>query len=157
MLCHANEMPSPSSRTFIENLLARGRYSFTRQEAEASLGGSSIAVYNTPRRLQQSGWVAMPRRGFYLIVDPQHRALAALPPSWWIDDLMRFQNVRYYVGLLSAAALHGAADQQPQEFQVVAGSALRPVTVGRVRIRFFFRRNLKVAVTESDRLTALPP
>ena len=49
----------------------------------------------------------------------------------WIDDLMRFHHVPYYVGLLSAAALHGAAHQQPQEFQVVSGAVLRPLTVGR--------------------------
>jgi predicted transcriptional regulator of viral defense system len=90
----------------------------------------------------------MPRSGFYLIVDPQHRALGALPPSWWIDDLMRFHGVRYYVGLLSAAALHGAAHHQPQELQVVAGSVLRQLTAGRVRMRFFFRRHIGRAVTE---------
>jgi predicted transcriptional regulator of viral defense system len=61
---------------------------------------------------------------------------------------MRFHDVPYYVGLLSAAALHGAAHQQPQEFQVVAGAILRPLTVGRVRIHFFFRRQMAVAVTE---------
>ena len=61
---------------------------------------------------------------------------------------MRFHDVPYYVGLLSAAALHGAAHQQPQEFQVVAGAILRPLTVGRVRIRFFFRREMAAAVTE---------
>ncbi len=44
--------------------------------------------------------------------------------------------------------MHGAAHQQPQEFQVVAGAVLRPLTVGRVRIRFFFRRRMDVAVTE---------
>lgn len=90
----------------------------------------------------------MPRRGFYLIVDPEHRLMGALPPTWWIDDLMRFHGVPYYVGLLSAAALHGAAHQQPQEFQVVAGTVLRPLRVGRVRIRFFFRKNMGVVVTE---------
>jgi predicted transcriptional regulator of viral defense system len=90
----------------------------------------------------------MPRRGFYLIVDPQHRSLGALPASAWIDDLMRFQKVDYYVGLLSAAAIHGAGHQQPQEFQVVAGTVLRPITVGRVRIHFFFRGRMKLAETE---------
>ena len=58
----------------------------------------------------------MPRRGFYLIVDPGHRELGALPATAWIDDLMRFHGVPYYVGLLTAAALHGAAHQQPMAF-----------------------------------------
>jgi predicted transcriptional regulator of viral defense system len=61
---------------------------------------------------------------------------------------MSFHGVPYHVGLLSAAALHGAVHQQPQEFQVVAGAVLRPLTVGRVRIRFFFRRRMEIAATE---------
>lgn len=112
------------------------------------LGSSPAGTYQSLRRLQKNGWLAMPRRGFYLIVDPEHRQVGALPATSWIDDLMRFHEVPYYVGLLSAAALHGAAHQQPQEFQVVAGSVLRPLTVGRVRIRFFFRRQMALAVTE---------
>ena len=90
----------------------------------------------------------MPRRGFYLIVDPGHRELGALPATAWIDDLMRFHGVPYYAGLLTAAAIHGAAHQQPQELQVVAGAVLRPLAVGRVRIRFFFTSRMALAVTE---------
>ncbi len=137
------------ARTYVEELLARGRHTFTRAEAEAALKSSSLAAYHSLRRLQKSGWLAMPRRGLYLIIDPEHRHLGTLPPTAWIDDLMRFHDVPYYIGLLSAAALHGASHQQPQEFQVVAGAVLRPLTVGRVRIRFFFRRRMKEAVTET--------
>jgi predicted transcriptional regulator of viral defense system len=137
-----------SARAYVEDLLARGRHTFTRAEAEAALKSSPVATYHSLRRLQKHGWLAMPRRGFYLIVDPEHRQLGALPPTAWIDDLMRFHGVSYYVGLLTAAAMHGAAHQQPQEFQVVAASVLRPLTVGRARIRFFFRRHVRHAVTE---------
>jgi predicted transcriptional regulator of viral defense system len=136
------------ARRYVENLLGRGRHTFTRAEAEAGIGSSSVGTYHALRRLEKHGWLAMPRRGFYLIVDPEHRALGALPPTAWIDDLMHFHEAPYYVGLLSAAALHGAAHQQPQEFQVISGRVLRPLTVGRVRIRFFFRRHIEVAVTE---------
>ena len=107
-----------------------------------------MATYHSLRRSQKSGWLVMPRRGFYLIVDPAYRDLGALPATAWIDDLMRFHGTPYYVGLLSAASLHGAAHQQPMEFQVVAGSVLRPLTVGRVRICFFFSRRMDEAATE---------
>jgi predicted transcriptional regulator of viral defense system len=56
--------------------------------------------------------------------------------------------VSYYVGLLTAASFHGAGHQRAQEFQVVTATVLRPLTVGRVRIRFFFRRRMECAVTE---------
>ncbi len=136
------------ARAYVEGLLARGRHTFTREEAEGWLEASTIATYHSLRRLRKRGWLAMPRRGFYLIVDPEYRQLGALPATAWIDDLMRFHGVPYYVGLLSAASMHGAAHQQPQELQVVAGAVLRPLTVGRTRIRFFFRRQMDLAVTE---------
>lgn len=140
-------MQPSAARAFVEQLLARGRYTFTATEAQEAVG-SPTATYHALRRLRAAGWLVMPRRGFYVIVDPQHRSLGALPPAWWIADLMAFQKVPYYVGLLSAAALHGAAHQQPQEFQVVAGATLRPITVGRVRMRFFYRRRVEQAITE---------
>lgn len=142
------------ARAYVEGLLARGRHTFTREEAEVALESSPIAAYHSLRRLQKRGWLAMPRRGFYLIVDPEHRQLGALPATAWIDDLMRFHGISYYVGLLSAAAMHGAAHQQPQELQVVAGAVLRPLTVGRVRIRFFFRGRMEIAVTEKTKTSS---
>ncbi len=108
------------ARAYVERLLARGRHTFTRDEAETALESSTVAAYHSLRRLQKAGWLVMPRRGFYLIVDPEYRELGALPPAAWIDDLMTFHGTPYYVGLLSAASLHGAAHQQPMEFQVVA-------------------------------------
>lgn len=100
----------------------------------------------------------MPRRGFYLIVGPEHRQLGALPPVAWVDDLMRFHGLPYYVGLLSAAALHGAAHQQPQEFHVVTNAVLRPLTVGHVRMRFFFRHRMDlVATTQLKTLSGYIP
>jgi predicted transcriptional regulator of viral defense system len=136
------------ARAYVERLLGQGRHTFTREEAEKALGTSRIATYHSLRRLQKTGWLVMPRRGFYLIVDPAYRALGALPPAAWIDELMAFHGARYYVGLLSAASLHGAAHQQPMEFQVVADKVLRPLTVGGVRMRFFFSRRVDDAVTE---------
>lgn len=136
------------ARKYVEHLLGRGRRTFTHGEAAEALGTSYVATYHSLRRLRESGWLAMPRRGFYLIVDPQHRALGTLPATDWIDDLMKFHRAPYYVGLLSAAELHGAAHQRPMEFQVVAGAILRMLTVGRARIRFFFSRRVEEAVTE---------
>jgi predicted transcriptional regulator of viral defense system len=44
---------------------------------------------------------------------------------------------RYYVGLLSAAELHGVAHQRPQVFQVVVDRQLLPRRVGRTEMRFY--------------------
>ena len=42
--------------------------------------------------------------------------MAAPPPPWYIDDLMRFEDCSYYVGLLKAGELHGATHQAVMEF-----------------------------------------
>jgi predicted transcriptional regulator of viral defense system len=132
---------------YVEGLLARGRRTFTRAEAASALQVSPVALYSALLRLRRRGWLAMPRRGFFLIVDPAHRGMGALPPATWIDDLMRHHRARYYVGLLSAAAMHGASQQSPQEFQVVTNAILRPLIVGRVRIAFFYRHRMELAAT----------
>ena len=71
-----------------------------------------------------------------MVVPPEYRAAGSPPASWFIDDLMRHLGQPYYVGLLSAAAIHGAAHQQPLVVQVVTSKSTRPVRVGRVVIRF---------------------
>ncbi len=57
----------------------------------------------------------------------------------------------YYVGLLSAAAIHGAAHQQPQEFQVMTDAPERPIKVGRVRIRFLVKRLIDRIPTQEQK------
>jgi len=131
--------PSPIKATrFVEDLLSHGRYFFSRKEAEQHLGGSPAATYMALHRLVRTSRLVMPRSGFYVIVDPQHRAAGTLPPEWFIQDLMAQIGKPYYVGLLSAAQLHGAAHHRPQTFQVVIPTrAIRPIRAGNVRIGFF--------------------
>ncbi|MBI2930958.1 MAG: type IV toxin-antitoxin system AbiEi family antitoxin [Planctomycetes bacterium] len=122
---------------FVEQLLGHGRYVFTRREAERRLRRSRRAAYMALHRLTRSGWLVMPRSGFYVIVDPQHRAAGTLPPEWFIHELMKDMGRPYYMGLLSAAQFHGAAHHRPQEFQVVIPvRAVRPIRAGNVRIHF---------------------
>ncbi len=105
----------------------------------------------------------MPRSGFYVIVDPQHRAAGILPPEWFIHDLMKDMAQPYYVGILSAAQLHGAAHHRPQEFQVVISKrAVRPVRVGNVLISFhnkgpFNRSQIQEVKTPTGILKASTP
>jgi predicted transcriptional regulator of viral defense system len=128
---------------FVEDLQARGRYTFTRTEAASALERSDAALRAALRRLKQRGRIASPRRGFYVLIPLEYREAGSPPASWFIDDLMRFLGQPYYVGLLSAAAVHGAAHQQPMAFQVVTDRPTRPARTGRVRIEFHMRRHLE--------------
>lgn len=128
-----------------DDLQARGRYTFTRGEALATARRSDVALAAARRRLEQRGRIASLRRGFYVLVPLEYREAGCPPASWFIDDLMRFLGQPYYVGLLSAAALHGAAHQQPMAFQVVTDRPTRPARAGRVRIEFHMSRHVAAA------------
>jgi len=119
---------------WVEEQQSLGRYCFTREQVKAGIGGSEIAVQAALRRLKQSGRIASPRRGFYVIVPPEYRSAGCPPASWFIDALMKHLGRDYYVGILTAAALHGAGHQQPMVFQVIANRPTRPMQAGRVRI-----------------------
>ena len=127
----------------VDSYQASGRYVLTREDALRTLGITEEAVKKAVQRLVAKHRLAVPHRGFYIIVPLEYRAAGAPPASWFIDDLMKFYGQPYYVGLLTAAALHGAAHQQPQEFQVITKAQLRPAVAGRARIRFFRKRMLE--------------
>lgn len=128
--------PNPLA-DYVHDLQSRGRYTFTRREAEENLKVSNVALTFALNRLSKKGRIAAVKRGFYVIVPAEYSASKVLPADWFIADLMKFIEQPYYVGLLSAAALHGAAHQQPQAFQVMTNRALRPVRVHGLLIRFF--------------------
>jgi len=130
---------------WIEALPQGGRYAFTRGEAAAVSGGSPEAVKMTLYRLEQKGAIARPRRDFLVVVPAEYRSAGSPPATWFIDDLMRHLGRRYYVALLSAAALHGAAHQRPVAFQVIADAAERDIEVGRVRIEFHTSKRVEAA------------
>jgi predicted transcriptional regulator of viral defense system len=116
---------------------AQGKYTFLRADAVDGSKLSPEAVKKALQRLEKRGRVAKAKDYFYVIVPLEYASAGGPPASWFVDDLMAAMKLPYYVGLLSAAALHGASHQQPQEFQVVTDRSVRPVTVGRARVRFF--------------------
>jgi predicted transcriptional regulator of viral defense system len=128
--------------SWVDGLQSQGRYAFTSSEAIAALGGKKIAFKRAAARLTRKGRLIVARRGFYVIVTLEYQSSGAPPPSWYIDALMKEWKHPYYVGLLSAAAIHGAAHQKPQEFQVVTDTRLRPLRVGRGKVRFFIKSML---------------
>jgi len=137
----------PPLTAFVDDLQAGGRYTFTLAEATDAGKRSRVAVEAALRRLKERGRIVSPRREFYVIVPVEYRAAGCPPASWFIDDLMRFLGQPYYVGLLSAAALHGAAHQQPMLFQVVTDRPTRPSKAGRVRIGFHMNQRVEAVPT----------
>ena len=126
--------------SFVTGLLAMGRVVFRPQEAQTALGIEQGAFLDAAEKLQKKKSLFSPRRGFYVAVPPQFLNLGCPPPTWFIDDLMRHDEAPYYVSLLKAAEIHGAAHQAVMEFQVITTTQLKPVKAGRTRIGFYFRK-----------------
>jgi predicted transcriptional regulator of viral defense system len=133
---------------YIEYLQSRGHLTFTGIEAIAALKISRIALSRAAERLIQKKRIIHPVRGFYVIVPIEKRHSGAPDPLWFIDALMKYHGLPYYVGVLSAAALHGAAHQAPQEIQIVTNSQLRPLEAGTFRIRFLKKKSANVTATQ---------
>ncbi len=109
----------------------------------AALGGSVVAVRASLRRLKAKGDIADPHRGFHIIVPPEYRRLGCLPADHFVPQLMQHLAEPYYVALLSAAELHGAAHQRPQAFQVMVKTNRRPLDCGEVRVQFVARKDME--------------
>ncbi len=137
------ELRPPSLSSFVDQLQERGQYVFTLKEARALKGRSESGLKIALGRLKKQKRIVSPRRGFFVIVPLEYRQSGAPPASWFIDDLMRFMGQPYYVGLLSAAAIHGAAHQQPMVFQVITDRPTREARAARVRIEFHMSRHIK--------------
>ena len=139
---------APRAHDVIADLAAHGRYHFTSSELRSALGVSEAAARQSLNRLAAKGEIASPARGFYVIVPPEYRRLGCLPADQFIPALMERRNVRYYVGLLSAAQYHGAAHHRPQEIQVVVKRNRPAIICGAVHVAFVARRNLDAVPVE---------
>jgi predicted transcriptional regulator of viral defense system len=124
--------------SFVESRLIHGKYTFTKKDAEATVPLHSEAFLSAAGRLKRKGRLASPRRGFYLILRPEDRALGA-PPERWIAPLMAYLRVDYRISLLRAAAFHGSSHQAAMVFQVIAPKQLKAITIGRQRIQFLYQ------------------
>jgi predicted transcriptional regulator of viral defense system len=143
-----NILKSGDMPSWIDSRQSQGLYFFTREEALKSLKISELAFKKAAGRLAARNRISRIRSGFFVIIPLEYSRTGILPPEWFIEDFMEFTGQSYYVGLLSAAALHGAAHQQPQQFQVVTTAPLREIKVHGLAMQFFSRSNLdKVALS----------
>lgn len=112
-----------TSYNYIENYLEQqqsmGLYSFTSNELRNKFKTSPYALIKAIQRLKRKGKIAQVRKEFYVIVTPEYRKRGILPVWNYVDSLMKYLKRNYYVGLLNAAAMHGAAHQQPQDFYII--------------------------------------
>lgn len=123
---------------FFVDLQSQGRYTFSFDELRRRFDLSEETLLQALYRYKAKKQIAQIRKGFYAIIPPGYSKQGMLPPYLLIDDLMKSLNKPYYVALLSAAALYGAAHQQPMEYFVIAQTpAPRNINSKKLKISFF--------------------
>jgi len=123
---------------YLTEVLSKGRYSVTFSELKTKFDVSEKAILQNIYRLKRKNQLAQVRKEFYVIISPQYSKRGMIPATLFINDMMEALEREYYVGLYSAAALHGAGHQQPMEFQVMTKKpALRKIKNNKLSIRFF--------------------
>ena len=89
-----------------------------------------------------------------LVVPPEHRVRGAPPVAGWLDAYFHLRGDAYYLGLLSAAALHGSSRQAVQLTQILTTKPLRPMDIGRLHLDFYVKATL--GKTPLTRLPGMP-
>lgn len=109
-----------SINEWIRNREIRGIATFSVEDLRNDFAVSSNKGLKTElRRLVARGRILSVYRGFYVIIPVQYQLKGVVPANYYIDELMQYIGKSYYIGLLSAAAMHGAAHQRAMVTQVV--------------------------------------
>ncbi len=140
-------MQSESLQNWIEAQMMRGRYIFNKEDVinlsvHSNRGSLNRALY----RAQEKGIIMSPWQNFYAVIPMEYRLKGEVPPSFYIDMLMRFVGRDYYVSLLSAAMLNGAGHQRAMAFQVtVQGKQLRSAVKNGTLLEFNLKKEIPLA------------
>ncbi len=151
-----NTKGNQSLESWVEELLSRGRYTFSLNTLrESSPDQSDTATKFALKRLSDKGKILSIYKGYYLIIPPQYTTRGILPPSLFLDAFMQFLQRPYYLGLLNAASYHGASHQQPQEFFVVTDfPVLRPTQKKGIRINYISNKKIPTSLIEQKKTEA---
>jgi hypothetical protein len=137
-----------AAEAFCDSRLALGRVTLALSDLVKASGLSALAAKRQLSRLRGKVVRVSPRQPFYLIVGPEHRSIGAPPPNWWLQDYFNWLGRPYYLALQSAASSYGSNPQALQVTQVMSDKPLRPIKVGRTRLRFFVKRGIERTPTQ---------
>ena len=138
----------PSLAELPDALISQGRYWVSTAEAAELADVPTAHVYPGLQRLRRRGAMFSPARGFHVVIPAEYRSWGVLPGELFIDGMMRALGRDYYVSLLTAAAMHGAAHQAPQVFQVMVDRHVADRDIERVRLRFYANEHLEQMAVE---------
>lgn len=131
-----------NAKEYIKYLLSIENYSFSLDEIAQETAGSSNSLKFELLRLSVKGEIVNLRKGFYLIITPKYSSAKKLPLQLYCDKLFKYLDMKYYVGLFSAAKFHGASHQQVQrDYLITEKPKLNDISKNTIDIRFFTTTN----------------
>jgi len=128
---------------FLDQTQARGEFIVSVEQLAQAGQMTHVAVRRQLEHLSQRVQHLPGRLSAYLIVPPEHLARGAPPVAAWLDAYFRLRGQPYYVGLLSAAALHGSSSQALQVTQILTTKPMRPMDLGRLHVDFYLKKHLR--------------
>ena len=99
---------------YFNELVNDNKYTFTLSELKEHFHLPDKSILQGLYRYKKNKKIVQIRKEFYGILVPRVAMNGQLSYYEFLDDLMKSLNKNYYVALLNAAALYGAAHQQPQ-------------------------------------------
>lgn len=129
-------MPARTFSGLWDQLLSEGVVTLTIHELTERAGATRQAAFRAVHDAKADNRLFSPAKGLYVLVPPRYRSHGAVPPDWYINDMMRHMGRTYYLGFLTAAARHGASHQASQLFQVLVDTITRDRDIGPHRLRF---------------------
>ena len=129
--------------SWVHGRLISGHPSFTLDEAASASALRRPVLATALHRLKTRKLIVSPMRGFYVCVPDRYQLRGEVPPSFYVDDLMRQLGRRYYFGLTSSAAIWGAGHQRiHKDFAVVTLPRMRGSGLAQDMLRLVYRERM---------------
>jgi predicted transcriptional regulator of viral defense system/predicted nucleotidyltransferase component of viral defense system len=131
-------------RAWVEDLPKHGKITFSKEEVELQFPNlTNRNILNTLNRLVVKKKLQSVWRNFWVIVPVEYALKGMVDPIEYIAQLMNYIGKNYYIGLLSAAAIHGASHQQPMELMIITDTNhLRNKVKNDVKISFAGKKEI---------------
>ena len=139
-----------SLNDWIKEREMRGVTTFSFQQVRCEFSERSEKTLKTElNRHTMSKRILNVYKGFYVIVPTQYQLKGIVPPTYYINELMAYLEKPYYVGLLSAAALHGASHQRAMKTQIVTIGPRPRISSKNLLLDWNYRQQIPSELIES--------
>ncbi len=126
---------------YCKELQSYEEYSFSLEEVIANVSNTEVSIRRELSRLVLKKELINLRKGFYLIIPARYSRSQKLPLPLYVDKLFKYLNRNYYLGLFSAAKIHGASHQQSQrDYLIIEKPKLNNINKGTYDLQFHTTR-----------------